>query len=384
MTHPGFDTRGGARAVRVALMPRHDPSPVSALGLRLVAEPGRPLTKAQKKFDRLLRKVEALRAQQIRETARWDRFVKLYQELIHPEEQRMAKRRKDVVLLLVEHWREPRGLGPRQRDQLADFLRAQLRELSGAGGDLFDAELKKLWDALHPKRARDEEAAEESDAEDPEAPREEDDTEPEAETWEANETEAGDAGASASSGPKSSARVALREELRKRTVVGIYKQLAKVLHPDLEQDPALRERKHTLMQELTKAHREGDLHTLLRLELEWINREQGDLARLGDEKLAIYLELLEEQVDELQAAVREIPYAPRFAAVARFLDPISGAPLEAEEILGEIRRMSTSLKQFRDVLAGPGALRELREVLRQFGEEQRRQARGGDFFDELF
>ncbi|MBC8010313.1 MAG: hypothetical protein H7067_09465, partial [Burkholderiales bacterium] len=181
-----------------------------------------------------------------------------------------------------------------------------------------------------------------------------------------------------------SARAALREELRKRTVVGIYKQLAKVLHPDLEQDPALRERKHTLMQELTKAHREGDLHTLLRLELEWINREQGDLARLGDEKLAIYLELLEEQVEELQESVREIPYASRFAAVTRFLNPLTGEPLEAEAILGDIRRMSTSLKEFRDVLAGPGALRELREVLRQFGEEQRRQARGGDFFDDLF
>jgi hypothetical protein len=36
----------------------------------------------------------------------------------------------------------------------------------------------------------------------------------------------------------------------------------------------------TVMQELTAAYRNHDLHTLLRLELEWIRREEGDLDRI--------------------------------------------------------------------------------------------------------
>ncbi|MDQ3417913.1 MAG: hypothetical protein M3541_03900 [Acidobacteriota bacterium] len=52
-----------------------------------------------------------------------------------------------------------------------------------------------------------------------------------------------------------------------------------MLHPDLEQDPSLRERKTGLMQEVTAAHAGGDLHTLLRLELEWIDGDGPAAAR---------------------------------------------------------------------------------------------------------
>jgi hypothetical protein len=60
------------------------------------------------------------------------------------------------------------------------------------------------------------------------------------------------------------------EEFRKRSIAKLYKQLARVLHPDLEQDRGLQSEKVQLMQELTEAYRQNDLHTLLRLELQWI------------------------------------------------------------------------------------------------------------------
>ncbi len=72
------------------------------------------------------------------------------------------------------------------------------------------------------------------------------------------------------------------EEIRKRSIASIYKQLAKVLHPDLEPDNERRQSKVVLMQELTAAYRNNDLHTLLRLELEWIQREEHDLERLTE------------------------------------------------------------------------------------------------------
>lgn len=133
------------------------------------------------------------------------------------------------------------------------------------------------------------------------------------------------------------------------------------------------------MQELTKAHREGDLHTLLRLELEWIKREEGDLERLGDEKLGIYCELLEEQVEELQAEVREVGFEPRFAAMARFMNPAGGGPQEVEKILLSIRQTSESLKRLRDALAGPEGRQALRAILEEVEAQRVREAYLGGF-----
>ena len=80
------------------------------------------------------------------------------------------------------------------------------------------------------------------------------------------------------------------EEMRKRSIASMYKQLARAVHPDLEQDAERRRQKETVMQELTAAYRNNDLHTLLRLELEWIRREEGDLDRMNDRREAGYLQ----------------------------------------------------------------------------------------------
>ena len=50
------------------------------------------------------------------------------------------------------------------------------------------------------------------------------------------------------------------EQLRNKSITSIYKQLAKVLHPDLEPDAERKQAKGTLMQELTAAYRNNDLH----------------------------------------------------------------------------------------------------------------------------
>src|ERR1019366_1306169 len=105
------------------------------------------------------------------------------------------------------------------------------------------------------------------------------------------------------------------EQLRNKSIASIYKQLAKVLHPDLEPDAGRKQEKGTLMQELTAAYRNNDLHTLLRLELEWIQREEGDVERLTDEKLSIYNQVLKEQVFELERELAELPYYPRYQPI---------------------------------------------------------------------
>ena len=70
------------------------------------------------------------------------------------------------------------------------------------------------------------------------------------------------------------------------------------------------------MQELTAAYRNNDLHTLLRMELEWIQREKGDLERLTDEKLALYNQVLKEQVQTLEREIAQLPCHPRYQPIA--------------------------------------------------------------------
>src|ERR1019366_7589077 len=49
-------------------------------------------------------------------------------------------------------------------------------------------------------------------------------------------------------------RMRQAEQIRNKSIASVYKQLAKVLHPDLEPDAGRKQAKGTLMQELTAAY----------------------------------------------------------------------------------------------------------------------------------
>jgi hypothetical protein len=162
------------------------------------------------------------------------------------------------------------------------------------------------------------------------------------------------------------------EDLRKKTVASLYKQLARVLHPDLELDPALREQKQALMQELTVAYRNNDMHTLLRLELEWIAREEGNLERLSDEKLAIYNQTLKEQVVDLRRELYELPSHPRYQPIAESDGPFGVAmrvngPAEARALDEAIASMEASIRD----LQSKSGVETLKAIVQSFREEQR-------------
>ena len=57
-------------------------------GLVVISQPGRPLSKAQRAFNRLVTKVEELRARLDREIHRLDKVLAYYGEHIHPRLQR--------------------------------------------------------------------------------------------------------------------------------------------------------------------------------------------------------------------------------------------------------------------------------------------------------
>lgn len=113
------------------------------------------------------------------------------------------------------------------------------------------------------------------------------------------------------------------EEARSKSIGTIYKQLAKTFHPDLEKDETLRLQKEELMKQLTVAYENKDLHTLLRLELQWVQQEENNLAKLTDDKLSIYNTLLKEQIQEIDEKIEEVTMHPRYMPMRRLVpDPM--------------------------------------------------------------
>ena len=113
------------------------------------------------------------------------------------------------------------------------------------------------------------------------------------------------------------------EEAKQRDLKTIYKQLAKVLHPDLETNPDLRANKEEWMKRLTSAHAAGDLRELLRIELEWLGEEASNLAAAGDEKLKVYSLILKEQIDDVKSRTFTLIDEPQYSSLQRIMDDFS-------------------------------------------------------------
>ena len=89
-----------------------------------------------------------------------------------------------------------------------------------------------------------------------------------------------------------------------QSVRAIYRKLASALHPDREPDPIQRELKTALMQRVNLAYAADNLLDLLQLQLEVQQIDPGQLARLDEERLTHYNQVLSTQLADLQQEVR--------------------------------------------------------------------------------
>jgi hypothetical protein len=93
------------------------------------------------------------------------------------------------------------------------------------------------------------------------------------------------------------------EDKMKKDARSIYTQLAKLLHPDTEQDEAKREVKTELMKRVTNAYSANDLYELLQIQLEVEQLDDDALANVSDDLMGSYVKVLQKQVDELQMEI---------------------------------------------------------------------------------
>jgi hypothetical protein len=108
------------------------------------------------------------------------------------------------------------------------------------------------------------------------------------------------------------------EKLKNTTLRSIYIALAKILHPDVEPDPALKAEKEALMKQVTAAYDQKNLAALLKLELEWVHKTSDSLEQLADNKLRIYISALKQRVNELQHQIELQRFHPRFIKIREY------------------------------------------------------------------
>jgi hypothetical protein len=147
-------------------------------------------------------------------------------------------------------------------------------------------------------------------------------------------------------------REKLVAEARTKNISSIYKQLVKILHPDLEQDEDLKLQKEELMKQLTVAYQNNDLHTMLRLELAWVQKEGTSTDQLTNDKLDIYNEMLREQVVELENEIQMLLEHPRYEPLlqmARYpwkMESINVA-FEKQKMEATVRDMAGSITRLK-------------------------------------
>lgn len=365
-----------------------DPMPIDGLLVpRSKASP--PRSKKERAVSRLLAQVESLRTQHAREKQRLDDALIFQAAHVTPRLERLTRLRTDVVRALARVL-DDRRLGKADSRALCEILVEQLDHVLAHTG-MPDPDLKALFKRLHGVGLDDvvQEELEEArsgmaaifdelglDMDVPEL--RPDMSEEEMAATAARMADRMRQAEEARVGKTTVRRKTKRElreaeraqrveQVRKISIGAIYRRLVKVLHPDLERDPSLRERKTGVMQEVTAAHAGGDLHTLLRLELEWIDGDGPAAARRTDETLDAYTELLRQQVAQLRLECMELPFHPRYQSLMAADDPFGVRPVDG---VGEVRRLDAAIEEltfgFERLSDEPAGLREVRELIREF------------------
>lgn len=92
----------------------------------------------------------------------------------------------------------------------------------------------------------------------------------------------------------------LQEEQTLKSVRTIYMELVKELHPDREQDEALRLIKEERMKELTEAYKNKDLSALLTMQINWLEESVKSPEGQPEEILKGYNKLLKKELEKLE------------------------------------------------------------------------------------
>lgn len=305
------------------------------------ARKGRPLSKDQRGFNRLSKRIADLERRITTEREKLDLLLGRHREEVSPAEQALANQQIGLVKALAQATSRL-ALGKRHTGTLRTMILDLCDEAFGIVKP--DSEAEALFDQWSEVTYREEVRRQTQDVKrgladqmryeygiDVEVP---DDDSPEAMARffhqareQAREASERDTRRRRAKNPTRESREALlaeREAATKKAIRDLYLSLAKVLHPDAVAEPEERVMREKYMKQATHAYRQGDLAELLTLELRWV-RERCGPETLADEALRIYIPALQQQVTRLQRALEEQLLDPRYFPIG----PVADLPQQA-------------------------------------------------------
>lgn len=308
------------------------------------------LSKEQLAFNKLIQKIAQLQ-QELKETsAILDKQVQYYLKHLYPFMRQVVVLRTKAVLLMNGFMTIPKGLSDHEKEDLRLLILNQLHEIFRYQQDDPEAELLDIFNALSDITYQDlteqylaklRKAAEVPDEESTSNPLPMKRTELERPSDDKRKSK---------QQLRREERERLLEEVRRKNIHHLYRQLAKVFHPDLEQDPARILQKEELMKQLTIAREQEDLLTMLQLELNWIQEEGRHPDQLTNEKLHLYNITLKEQAEDLQEQINALFHHPRY----EFLQGFAKSPQGVRFIdwKSEKNNLENLLQGFQEIIAG--------------------------------
>ncbi len=176
----------------------------------------------------------------------------------------------------------------------------------------------------------------------------------------------------------------LRQEAHNvsKTVRSVYMQLVKEFHPDREPDHQEKDRKTMIMQRITQAYEEDDLFELLRLQLEYNQKDSGDFALLPDAQLKYYNKLMKEQIEELQYELETMQFGDNPFAPSLYQRLCVPAERLTQNVKREEKVLKQRLKQQQEELSwleNPSSVREILKQHKQMQKEMAKNPFGGMF-----
>ena len=169
------------------------------------------------------------------------------------------------------------------------------------------------------------------------------------------------------------------EEAKNKSISSIYKQLARILHPDLERDENLRLEKEEYMKQLNVAYKKKDIHTLLKLELMWIHKVENTDNKLTDDKLKIYIEVLTEQVRELEENEYNIIQHPRYESLHKLVYiPYQIKNLDLKNIKLKSDKKIADIETYIKNLKSTKYISEVKKIIKKNQNQE------DDFFDFMY
>ncbi len=360
-------------------------------GLAISTQGERPLTKKQKEFNKLVKKIESLRKELDATGKMLNSCLQFYSGYIHPLEQEVVTLRTSCIKMFFPFYKDKLRLSKKEKEVLGEIISLGIDDIMRLSPKELDDEMKAIFRSVNgityeqAKRDSFEEMKDEmtemfdemgveinlndfdAGMTEEEMMRKmkeiQDNLEKEAEILEEKEANR----KKTKKQQEKEDRAKQVEEARKKNIGSIFKQLAKVFHPDLEKDETQKVLKEDLMKQLTVAYEKNDLHALLKLEIEWIQKEENDITKLTDDKLGIYNEVLKQQVEEMLENIDMLEDHPRYMPLKHFTDCPSDLTLN--DLAGErtqLQEFVESLRQDEQGLKSKDAIRTVQGLIKTY------------------